>query len=160
MTTIVYKDGLLAADGRVTADFTIISENYTKLYAIRGETDAYVIGLAGDTQEFGHFTYWATQDFCLSCFPTLPDQSSVIENLSALVIRQSNSNLYLFEGKGFAQLPEKGVAIGSGMDAAMAGLALGLNAEECVELAATIDAATNDTITTWNVADTFNSLEI
>jgi ATP-dependent protease HslVU (ClpYQ) peptidase subunit len=155
MTTIVYKDGIMACDGRVTQGMTILYEDYSKIYTITGSKDTYVIGVAGALSQINAFIVWAMEDFDEEEKPKNGLEESSLADLTAIVVRKSENVVYTFEHDGFINFGNRDVSIGSGSEFAQAGMLLNLSAKGAVELASKMDCQTNDNIFSLVVEEEF-----
>ena len=122
MTTIAYKDGVLAADTRVTAGTTIFP-NESKI--VEG------VGIAGSWE---------------AVCALRNGQAMPKKGWEALTVAGT-----MFDSGGEQTLPEGDFwAIGSGAHFALGAMAMGATPEEAVKIAARYDTGTNDTVeTAW-----------
>ena len=138
MTTIAYRDGLLAADSRVTVDSDSGGARMfrcQKLYRVKTSdgTDA-VVGLAG-----GAFDGLAFLDWLVSEDKHPPTR--LLEggaDFTALMLNKHG----LFEYDKWCRpdrVLEKFYAVGSGAKAALGALHMGASAEKAVKIACKID---------------------
>ena len=144
MTTVVYSKGLMVSDGRVTQGSTILYEDYSKISVQRGEEDRYLIGMAGHLAQYDLFFEWAKEDFERSSMPCNPDHSSAINEVSAIVVRESDLKALYYDGEWFIDYGKRDIFIGSGADAAQAAMIMGSSPVEAVKLAALMDAMSNN----------------
>lgn len=136
MTTIAYKDGVVAYDGRVCAGYLISADDYDKKVAA-GDSLFFMAGDLGHQQQF--IKDWPN--------PTL--------KYSVYGIRVHKGTAYRFinDESGYWQIElTYPWAEGSGADHAFTAMDLGLSAREAVKLAAKRDAGTGGKIRTYKVS--------
>lgn len=145
MTTIAYKDGVIAWDSRVTANNLIVDDDYDK-HIVIADTHFFVAGAT----EF-------SEDFCnayAARSPTVKDME-----VSAIVV-EANGKLFKSSveesGGQFriwrAPIPQGRLsALGSGHDFALAYMDMGLSAEEAVRRVMKFDAATGGEVRTFRI---------
>ncbi len=124
MTTIAYRDGILAGDGRVSdADGHIWRDNDRKVFKL---PDGSLFAGAGAEEgleilkahmERGHYR-------------TMPNLN--VGDITGLHVR-NNGNIYVTEGGMWYFWPEEYIAIGSGKRCALTALRLGFNAVRAVK---------------------------
>lgn len=153
MTTICYRDGVMAADTRVTVDSHHGGARVfrcEKLYRVRvrnGKREVpAIVGLAG-----GAFDGLAFLDWLVGTDPEPPQRLIEGEaDFSALVLNQHG----LFEYDKWCRperVLEKFYAIGSGAKAALGALHMGASARRAVAVAARIDPYTAAPIVTMRL---------
>ena len=139
MTTIAYKDGVIAYDGRVTAGRTIVYDDFDKLR----ERDGVQFLGTGATSEINELigSYFGE--------PIVGECGA-----EAIVIQAGVLTLIgFYEGK-LAKTPmlhDRPYAIGSGMDHALTALDMGASAYEAIEMAIKRDVSTGGTIRTLTI---------
>lgn len=126
MTTIAFKDGILAADSRSTSG-TMVSGSVKKI--IGG--DGFYTAITGDTQDKN------------PVFKYLKDggEKPKIANLNGIVVK--NGKMQLFDDK--LEPYDMGCAfyaLGSGRELAIGAMAAGATAEEAVKIACEYDVHT------------------
>jgi len=139
MTTICHKDGVVACDGRSTADNLIISDNCEKMTERNG-IKFFVAGLVADREAF--IEQYIKDD--------------VFEDLDvqAMIINKGKVTVCCFmEGKKIETPVSKRTpyAIGSGMLHALTAMDLGKSAKEAIKIAMKRDACTGGVIKTYKV---------
>ena len=142
MTTIAYKDGIIAYDSRFTCNNVIVDDNGDK----KIEADGKVFILTG-----------AQSDFIYLIDSYLHDKliRKVRDPIRALVV--DNGKLYssaISSHDGFWRCEESlsnHVAIGSGCDFALAFMDTGMTAEEAVRDTCKRDIYTGGTIRTFKI---------
>lgn len=154
MTTIVYRDGIMAADSRVTVDSEAGGSRHfrcEKLYRVetpRGKTRA-VIGLAGESFPGLVFLKW---------FRTGADEpprqlTDIDSDFTALVLTREG----LFEYDRWCE-PERVLgsfhAIGSGCKAALGAMHAGSNAIVACRIACKIDPFSAPPVTWMSLRET------
>lgn len=145
MTTIAYKDGVIAWDSRVTAENFIVDDEYEKHVVV-----ADIHFFCSGATEF-------VEDFCSAYAahgPTVKDM-----DVSAIVL-EPNGRLFkasVEERQGQfriwrAPIPLGRIsALGSGHDFVLAFMDMGLSAEEAVKRTMKFDAATGGRVHTFQI---------
>lgn len=140
MTTIAYRDGVLAADSLVTLGDTKVHGRYLKIQRI-GE---YLVGVAGGVADCQAFVDWAKSP---------EDDPPPKGSYSALVIDGKGR---LKEVEGGNPLPKlrgaKFAAIGSGGPFAIAAMYAGASAVDAVKIACKIDTGSGLPVKTLKVS--------
>lgn len=126
MTTIAYKDGVLAADTRVTQDDTILP-NASKIARDYPYSTAFC-GALKVRQDFSQH-----RDFS-----KLPDDGWESINGNGILRDSDGATLTIPKGDFWA--------IGSGAHFALGAMAAGATPEEAVKIAARYDTGTNDIV--------------
>lgn len=139
MTTIAYKDGIIAYDGRVTAGRTIVYDDFDKL---RERDGAFFLG-TGATSEINELIgLFFGEEIIGEC------------GAEMLVVQDGTIALIgYYEGK-LAKTPlmlERPYSIGSGSDHALTALDMGASAYQAVEMAMKRDSCTGGKIRTLTV---------
>lgn len=131
MTTIAYRDGVLAADSLVTLGSTKVHGSYQKIRRI-GD---HIIGTAGSVASCQAFIDWIR----MGDGETLPPKGEY----NALII-DPRGRVREIENGSVLPVPRgaKFFAIGSGSPYALAAMYAGANAAEAVKIAAKIDTST------------------
>ena len=135
MTTIAYKDGVIACDGRVSTDGTICTDSRDK----RRERDGVWFFLCGEDH--------ATE----AVVSTWPDVEVPCDNWNALVYE---GDTLWFCGSNDGEIwkcrqpMDEPMAMGSGADHAFTAMDLGCSAKQAVKMAAKRDAGTGGKIRT------------
>lgn len=123
MTTIAYRAGILAADGRVTYSDGVLTDNFCKitklsdgaLFALSGE-NSYAVDIIRHLEQEG---------------VDLP----VGDSFTALLV-EVGGTIKLYEGNGdFFEIPTDYISIGSGSAYAYGAMDTGATAEEAVRAA-------------------------
>jgi hypothetical protein len=132
MSTIVYRDGIMAADTRYATEW-LSPGNVQKIRRLR----VGLVGLVGNPYLFDVMCEWLDNS---GKRPDLKDDSAV------LVIRHPSGTIekHCHEGKIMINAPF--VALGSGSMAALGALFHGATAEEAVRIAAQVDPWTGGAI--------------
>ncbi|MES9841207.1 MAG: hypothetical protein ABW134_11695 [Candidatus Thiodiazotropha endolucinida] len=137
MTTIAYKDGVIAYDSRVTQGQTITSDRSSKLYRRNG-VNFFVSGLVGEQEELIK-AYFAEDRTGFR----IVDSHAIVDD-NGKVFHFGNSR-----NDGYWKSPidqYECFAIGSGSDHALTAMDLGCSAAEAVKMAAKRDAFTGGRI--------------
>ena len=128
MTTVVWRDGVLAADSRCMASGSIQPGNMTKIWRVKQR----LVSGTGDTHRIQMFLRWV-QKGATGKTPEMGDDSNGI-------LIEPNGVVREFEGVGEISSGDAPFyAWGSGMPAALAALYMGATAERAVEIAILVD---------------------
>jgi ATP-dependent protease HslVU (ClpYQ) peptidase subunit len=138
MTTIAYRDGVLAADGLATRGDIVVERNAPK---IRRLPNGEVAAFSGELERFEPFIEWYLDQ--TKERPTLTGED---EKTSRCIIL-GKDGITEFEGKGQSKVTEPYSAWGSGYAVALGALAAGATAYEAVSIAAEHDVYTGGKIT-------------
>uniref|UniRef100_A0AAU6W498 Proteasome subunit beta n=2 Tax=root TaxID=1 RepID=A0AAU6W498_9VIRU len=131
MTTIAYKDGVIAYDSQITSGNTITYDDYEKCHEVKGVKFV----MSGKTSDY--------EDLQSAWFG-----ASVTRNLEAAAIVFDSERLWYIGAdtdSGFWKCPIDGkglYAIGSGADHALTAMDMGATAGEAVEMAKKRDTGT------------------
>lgn len=145
MTTIAYKDEILAYDSRLTKGDTILDDNFDKSVSIKDNNFFYT----GSPYDLDHLI-----NGFLNKTRVLEDDHQI--NSEAIVI-DSDSNIWncsFDEENAFWRFkldPKKILAIGSGMAYALTAMDCGKSAVEAVKYAAKRDIFTGGSIRSYNI---------
>jgi len=125
MTTVAYKAGVFACDGRIQSeDGTILTDSYNKVRDC-GET---IVGLAGVVNTFESVWEWAKQGY--------KEEDRPDGEYEALIYCKRTRKIKVLESEavGFILLDaDSFVAIGSGASGAMMAMQCGKTAKAAVE---------------------------
>lgn len=140
MTTIVYRDGVLAADSLATMGDTKIHGRYMKIRRI----GTHLVGTAGSVADSENFINWLKHGE----EGDLPPKG----NYSALIV-DPRGRVREIENGSVLPVPRgaKFFAIGSGAPYAMGALYAGASAAEAVKIAAKIDTNTGLPVKTLKI---------
>lgn len=153
MTTIAYKDGIIAADTQLTigdvkmvsADKINVLNNHT-IFAAAGETPAIILA-----ERFFRQDDWESK---LDSRPDIPKEDKEDNPLDAILIYKGKA--YLVDRTCLPEpLNHPFYAVGSGWKFAMAAMHSGLSAPDAVKFASELDVYTNDKIRYLNVEEVF-----
>lgn len=132
MTTIVYKDGILAGDSLMSADGEL-SHYSKKVFNI----DGYLLGIAGQACTIDFFRDWVREN----CDPDV--LNGLDHNYTILVVPPKGTKIHLYSSvTGVLKdslSKNKPYCIGSGSSIALGALQMGATAEEAVKAAINID---------------------
>lgn len=131
MTTVVYKDGILASDSRCTQNDTVVG-NVTKIHKIDNNT---IIGFCGRTAQAFKFIEWYKSGRKKE--DALSDDDS---DFVALVI--VDGVVYRYDGYNPQLIKHKFHAIGSGFNIALGAMEAGASAIEAIKIAKKYDIYT------------------
>lgn len=157
MTTITYKDGVMAGDGQVTRyDSLIESTNYEKVREIGG----YLVGGAGNGNSIVKFFNWFEDtletEHVNRNFPlvqTLPPEDLVEEDFQAIVVTPEKEIFEYIGTKNVFPVVEETISIGSGCVYAYPLMDAGFSAKEAVEGAVKRDPYSGGTIRTVSLEE-------
>jgi len=138
MTTIAFKNGILAGDRRVTSG-NLVEGQTTKVWKAHGK----LFGVAGDPQIIGILSKWS-QGGQQNDLPDLPDNTS----WEWICVNRNRLFLSCVEQPGGLVMDLAAFAIGSGSAHARAAMHLGKSAKEAVRVASVFDMATGPEIDT------------
>jgi ATP-dependent protease HslVU (ClpYQ) peptidase subunit len=134
VTTIAYRDGVLAGDGRTTVGDTVVSAIKKKVFRLR---DGCLFGYSG-SQEDGERLRHAIKTGAAS---------PALENIQALLILVSGK-IMLYEGMMWVHLSDPYTAIGTGTPYALTAMDCGLDAPSAVRMALKRDTASGGKVFT------------
>lgn len=147
MTTIAYRDGILAADRRVTGSATIVG-NKTKIAKVGGV----LCGATGSNVLACGFIEWV-QAGCPADHPPILYRESVNKNpddaadiTGFLISRNQPNRAIIFREFGTQWFDFPYFAFGSGQDYCRGAFAMGATAEQAVEAALKFDVYSGDGI--------------
>lgn len=132
MTTIVYKDGVLAGDSLMSVNGEL-SHYSKKVFNI----DGYLLGVAGWTCTIDFFRDWVKEN----CDPDV--LNGLDHDYTILVVPPKGAKIYLYTSHTKVLRDtlskKKPYCIGSGSSIAVGALQMGATAEEAVKAAINID---------------------
>jgi 20S proteasome alpha/beta subunit len=143
MTTVAYRNGVLAADTRVMSSGWKTPIRVTKLYRI-GNEQGYVAATIGRRSATTMLVQWLQAGAPAGFMPDLDDESKVI-------VLVSHDRLRVFEAMGCFEIDAEFIAFGSGMSVANAALIMGADAKRAVEVAAMLDESTGPDVETMSM---------
>lgn len=144
MTTIAYRNGIIAADSQITYDKSVKGTSGPKIVQLNKNT---VIACAGGVVEIQKMQIFFTQKNWEQKLDEAPKFKNYIE---ALLVYKGK--VYICLGTCYPELLyDAFYALGSGYKFALAGMHLGLSAEEAVKFASTLDIYTDDKIQLFDV---------
>jgi len=145
MTTVAYKDGVIAWDSRGTAENFIVDDEYEKHVVI-----ADIHFFCSGATEF-------MDDFCNA----YAARSTTVKDMAvSAIVLESNGKLFkaaVEERQGQFRIwrapipPGRMSALGSGHDFVLAFMDMGLSAEEAVQRTMKFDAATGGKVHTFKI---------
>ena len=139
MTTIAYKDGIIAYDGRCTVGGTIVYDDYDKM---RERDGVFFFGAGGTSDINDLIKAYSGEEIAGEC------------GAFAIVCKAGELSLISYEDSKIVESPvllDKAYAIGSGRDHAYTALDMGASAYQAVEMAAKRDTGTGGKIRTFTV---------
>lgn len=132
MTTIAYRDGVLAADRRACVGSRIASDSVTKLFPL---ADGSCLAACGVLEKAMAFIDWLKAKTAGEQVGGMPE----IENQADIVHLRADGTLWIMENNHPWRLDTEFCAWGSGAEAALGALHAGLSAGEAVEIAQQVD---------------------
>ena len=141
MTTLVYRDGILAADSRGTVNGYITPALDQKVFKLG---DGRLLGFTGEANSFCPFKQWV-EDGEMAPAPEM------IESRAVVIAKTGPRRI--FEGKGWYEERGPFSAWGSGMAAALAALYMGATAVEAVRIAIKVDSNSGGRVRWFSVRD-------
>lgn len=132
MTTIAYKDGVLAGDQRVTEGSSVMPGSQRKVWKLRS---GWLVGGCGTLADLMRFRDWV-KEFSIGD----PRPLKVSTSFSGIMITPEGL-VYIYEDANVIEVPSdaKFYAIGSGHQAALGALYMGATAKQAVEIACKVD---------------------
>lgn len=150
MTTIAFKDGIIAADSQITAEDTRCNYEYIKIFVLRVNECQVPVAMAGAIADFEVFKSW----FCKRDYPLeLPDPetSPVFESFVA-VMYYNGSYYECSQDLVFYPIGNSG-AVGTGAEYATGAMEFGASAIEAIEVAKRLDIRTGKSVYWMDVKD-------
>lgn len=138
MTTIAYKDGVIAWDSRLSRGGTILTDNYNKRYKVK---DGWAV-FSGDTSTIKEY---------VSEYPSPPKCGG---EFNGMVVKENELRSVAFvDGILYFEIWDGSipVAYGSGQDHAFTAMDMGATAKEAVKMAMKRDKATGGRIRSMKV---------
>ena len=140
MTTIAYKDGVIAYDSRVSADTLIISDTANKRVHVNG-VDFFFVGAVHGQERL--LKSYFLKDYTPS---KSPNCAAMVVDEGELFIVQVNKEKGMFRTPLDPSIPH---AMGSGEDHALTAMDMGASAAEAVKMAAKRDMCTGGKVRTF-----------
>lgn len=154
MTTIAYRDGILAADTQLT--ISNIKVFCSKIFVLR---PGFILACAGSTDlEWKAMHFFKEPNWRQLDFPSMipegeePSDKEEAKNIQIIAIE---NGIPFFCHENFIPIPIEHpfYAIGSGHELAMLGMHLGLTAPQAVITASELDVNTNDVVDYYDPQD-------
>lgn len=139
MTTIAYKDGIIAYDSRVTSNGAIIYDDFEKRRE-RGGVSFFGTGATGDIDELVNI--YSAGGVVGECDAT----ALIVQDGQLILIGCSDNKIWKSP-----ILSDRPYAIGSGVDHAYTAMDMGASAYQAVEMAAKRDTGTGGQIRTFTI---------
>lgn len=159
MTTVAYRDGVLASDSKVTMGH-LYAMNQPKLHRLKGGA---MLGQAGDcdVREIVHLLQAVTTEDAIPDKDTLSATRTDFEGILVLPNKEVYYLAVFKEEFGSSvewqahvnKLYNKFIACGSGGELAMAAMMQGASAEEAIKIAAALDIYTGGKVQTMELED-------
>lgn len=134
MTTLAYRDGILAADRRMMCAGWKVPYEATKIFSLNSPKGI-IAGVTGEYAEAVALIEWLRKPAQSSEMPKISENSRV-------VVVTARDVLEIYEASGVFTVRAKYAAWGSGMPPATAALIMGASAVRAVEVAAMVDEGT------------------
>ena len=135
MTTIAYRDGVMAADSMITSnDEWIMPYRCPKILRLPNRA---LVGFSGNLYLQNKFVEWLS----VGGYPQ-PD----LKDTSKAIVAESNGDVRLYQYEGYAIIEAPFFAIGCGTIPAMAAMHMGASAKRAIEIASILDNATGGEI--------------
>lgn len=148
MTTIAYRDRILAADDRLTGQSTI----WGSVEKIANVGDRWYVGAAGDLDQVTLFLDWARAQKAVDRRGLPRSRPPMLNRDTEALVVTAVGTVYLWTGSAcFTRLTAPFYALGSGAKLAMGAMAFGATAAEAVEIAARYDIYTGGSVTTLSI---------
>lgn len=140
MTTIAYRDGVMASDSQATAGN--IRSTARKMWLLPGV----ILGITGDLSQGVNFYHWVIEAISEDDEPEPPE----IPDVQAMML--TKKGLWLYDSNPVA-LPilNKFYAVGSGAELALGAMSMGADAKTAVKIAAKWDVNTGGRIVTMSI---------
>lgn len=145
MTTIAYRDGVIASDSRAGRGNFVLPGIEPKLRRMK---DGSLAGICGDAALGFRLLDWLEG----SGPGGRPDTFQTADYWCSVLVVEKSGNATLYEGNGYSVVPGPFYAMGSGMAPALGAMHMGANAERAVEIAAQCDPWTGGPIE-WMALD-------
>ena len=151
MTTISYKDGIMASDGRMSLGDMIIKDNTEKVFWVNN----HLVGVCGRARAINTFVTWLQKmtDYHIvnqevgELVDLVPPALEDDEGYSALVVTPARQVL-MYEGNTPIDMGlDVPMSVGSGSCFALAAMKAGSSAEEAVKVACELDVYSGGEIT-------------
>ena len=144
MTTIAYKDGIVAYDSRITEGSFVVDNNCDKMRKVQGLTFFVCGDVAGENALIRSYVNGAC---------TEEDAETAAHSMAWVVDGGIIYRLLTLEGELYIepQRPGNHIALGSGTPFAIGAMDAGASAMEAVKIAAQRDVATGGKIRTWKI---------
>lgn len=140
MTTIAYRDGILAADTRAMVGGWKAAHSVQKVFAIKSDRGQ-IAACAGNYSSACAFIEWLRNPH--------NSRPGLAEDTSILVV-EAIDKLRVYEGSGDFPISAPFVALGSGMPPATAAMIMGASAKRAVEIASMLDDGTGADVEAMN----------
>ena len=143
MTTIAYKNGYLAFDGRLVSGGSVVTDSNIKGI----KTKDYLIAAAGHAGLCDAFLEWGQNDFKQTLTPKC--ENSLVAEADFTGIKIDKDGHVVIYDENFFPITVGTIeqyAIGSGGELAMGAMAMGATAKQAIEIAAKYDVNTGGKI--------------
>lgn len=142
MTTVAYRDGIMASDTRAGGPFVSVAR---KIYKMNG----WLVGFSGQLQDGLTFVRWCEAGMDMEKLPNfIIHESGDNPIIDALVVKASDDVTYWTQHFQPIPIIEPFAAVGSGGLAARAAMHMGATAEEALHVAMAVDGGTGGDIQT------------
>jgi len=133
MTTVVYHDGVMVADGRLSSGSFILTDNFVKIR----DCGKHIVGLAGNADCFEEVWKWYSGGCKVNSKPKGHYETLAYEKATGSI------HTYEMKSKRCVQLPSgESAAIGAGSEYAKVAMSCGKTALETIALVAQFNSDT------------------
>ncbi|MDB6036001.1 MAG: proteasome and subunit [Verrucomicrobiales bacterium] len=139
MTTIAFRDGILASDSLASYGETKVPGDMQKLFRLR---DGSAAGVTGSEGEWRRVIAWLDGD------RGAPQPQPIGENRSSVIVLHIDGTIEIFEDGYHFTESSKFMAWGSGQPAALGALHAGMSAADAVRIATMVDKSSGGAVQT------------
>jgi len=130
MTVSAYRAGVMASDGRQVAGWTVLTDDYEKVFKTKKGD---LVGGTGRSAIVRAFVEWLDDEDAPP--PALHDQSDPKESATTMMVVRADGSIDLFNVSGRERVRCEFYAIGCGADLALGAMEMGATAEEAIAVA-------------------------
>lgn len=139
MTTVAFKDGILAADRQVSQGNRVFAE-IDKVFQV---SDTLFVGVCGTVSSIHQFLRWMEKHENFKQHMLDKPDTASDANFDALIVDSSDKSIWCID-QTYEPYPIYGdiFAIGSGADIAIGAMAAGASAKKAIQIASKYDITT------------------
>lgn len=137
MTTIAYRDGVMAGDRRVTED-SLVAFEMRKVF--KRKSDGALVGGVGNTTILQRYVDW----FLDGERGFKPNMGLTKDDETCVIVARPSGKVEYHDRNGIQPILGKFFAIGSGASAALGALEMGATARQAVRVASKYDTNTGN----------------